>query len=82
VSLQAKRDWSYSYATLQSTAYINISGCCVGLQVIYNIGIHHVNHRIPFNRLPEAMSNIETFRQPHATSLSLGDIVACYHQQF
>jgi omega-6 fatty acid desaturase (delta-12 desaturase) len=47
-----------------------------------NIGyhhVHHLNHRIPFYRLPEAMAAIPELRHPHGvTSLSPRDIVACF----
>jgi omega-6 fatty acid desaturase (delta-12 desaturase) len=45
-----------------------------------NIGfhhIHHVNHRIPFYRLPEAMAAIPELQQPGRTSWRLRDIRDC-----
>ena len=45
-----------------------------------NIGYHHVHHlnaKIPFYRLPEAMENIEELQSPTRTSLRLADIVSC-----
>jgi omega-6 fatty acid desaturase (delta-12 desaturase) len=45
-----------------------------------NIGYHHVHHvnaRIPFYRLPEAMAGITEFQTPGATSLSPRQIWQC-----
>ncbi len=82
MTIRAKRDWSYTHAALHSTAYINMTGLMRWFTG--NIGIHHVhhvNHRIPFYRLPEAMTSIEAFRQPYTTSLSLKDVMGCFRQQ-
>jgi acyl-lipid omega-6 desaturase (Delta-12 desaturase) len=45
-----------------------------------NIGYHHVHHlnpKIPFYRLPEAMVAIPELQAPVTTSLRPRDIVAC-----
>ena len=45
-----------------------------------NIGYHHVHHlnaRIPFYRLPEAMAALEELQSPGTTSLNPRDIAAC-----
>jgi omega-6 fatty acid desaturase (delta-12 desaturase) len=45
-----------------------------------NIGYHHVHHlnaKIPFYRLPEAMAALQELQSPHTTSLAIGDIAAC-----
>ncbi len=45
-----------------------------------NIGYHHIHHlnaRIPFYRLPEAMAGLAELQSPGATSLRLRDIIAC-----
>jgi omega-6 fatty acid desaturase (delta-12 desaturase) len=45
-----------------------------------NIGYHHVHHlnpKIPFYRLPEAMSAIKELQAPVMTSLRPRDIAAC-----
>jgi acyl-lipid omega-6 desaturase (Delta-12 desaturase) len=47
-----------------------------------NIGYHHVHHlnaRIPFYRLPEAMAGIRELQHPRVTSLRVRDVVACFH---
>ena len=45
-----------------------------------NIGYHHVHHlnaRIPFYRLREAMAALEELQSPGTTSLHPQDIAAC-----
>ena len=46
-----------------------------------DIGFHHVHHlnaRIPFYRLAEAMKGIEELQSPKTTSLSVVDIWRCF----
>ena len=48
-----------------------------------NIGyhhVHHINHRIPFYRLPEAMAAIPELQNPRRTSLRPADIRACFQR--
>jgi omega-6 fatty acid desaturase (delta-12 desaturase) len=45
-----------------------------------NIGFHHIHHlnsKIPFYRLPEAMAAIPELQKAKVTSLMPSDIVAC-----
>ncbi len=45
-----------------------------------NIGyhhVHHLNHHIPFYRLPEAMAALPELQTPGETSLSPVDIYRC-----
>ena len=45
-----------------------------------NIGyhhIHHLNHRIPFYRLPEVLAAIPELQAPKTTTLRPSDIVDC-----
>jgi omega-6 fatty acid desaturase (delta-12 desaturase) len=45
-----------------------------------NIGFHHVHHlnaKIPFYRLPEAMKSIKALQKPNVTTFKIKDIVAC-----
>ena len=45
-----------------------------------NVGLHHVHHlnaKIPFYRLPEAMNEISEFQTPGTTSLHPLDVVRC-----
>lgn len=46
-----------------------------------NIGYHHIHHlnvRIPFYRLPEAMAAIPELQSPICTSLSFHEIRDCF----
>ncbi len=46
-----------------------------------NIGYHHIHHlnvRIPFYRLPEAMDAIPELQSPPTTSLSFREIINCF----
>ena len=46
-----------------------------------NIGYHHVHHlnvRIPFYRLPDAMNAIPELQSPATTTLSIGEIRGCF----
>jgi acyl-lipid omega-6 desaturase (Delta-12 desaturase) len=45
-----------------------------------NIGYHHVHHlnaKIPFYKLPDAMASLRELQEPGATSLHISDIWAC-----
>jgi omega-6 fatty acid desaturase (delta-12 desaturase) len=71
--------WSFYRAALESSAYMHLN------QVMQwfsgNIGYHHIHHlnvRIPFYRLPEAMAAIPELQAPVTTSLALRDIVDCF----
>jgi len=78
VTFKENKDWSYDYAALASSSYIRMS------RVMHwftgNIGyhhIHHINSRIPFYRLPEAMKKIPEMQDVTATTLKVKDIIAC-----
>jgi omega-6 fatty acid desaturase (delta-12 desaturase) len=78
VWLASHREWSYVNSALHSSSYL-----CTGRVMSWftgNIGYHHVHHlnaKIPFYRLPEAMAALEELQSPPTTSLSLRDIAAC-----
>jgi omega-6 fatty acid desaturase (delta-12 desaturase) len=78
--VQPRESWTFVRASLESSSYMHF-----GPLMRYftgNIGFHHVhhlNHRIPFYRLPEAMAAIPELRNPlGVTSLSPRDIAACF----
>jgi acyl-lipid omega-6 desaturase (Delta-12 desaturase) len=77
--VQPRESWSFVRASLESSSYMELGP--VMRYFTGNIGFHHVhhlNHRIPFYRLPEAMAAIPELRNPHGvTSLRFRDIVAC-----
>ncbi len=71
-------EWSYTKAALRSSSYLELGPVMHWLTG--NIGYHHVHHlnaKIPFYRLPEAMAGLEELQNPSKTSLRLSDIWAC-----
>lgn len=76
--LHRREDWHYVAAALDSSSYIRMN------RVMHwftgNVGYHHVHHlnaKIPFYRLPEAMAALEELQQPGVTSLHPRDVLAC-----
>ena len=71
-------DWDHVHAALQSSSFMQMGG--IMHWFTGNIGYHHVHHlnaKIPFYRLPEAMGGIEELQSPTVTSLHPKDIVQC-----
>lgn len=69
------KNWTYVKAALYSSSFIKMNK--LGNWITANIGyhhIHHVNSKIPFYRLPEAMKNISYFQNPIITQLKLDNI--------
>lgn len=78
VKLRDRKDWTYVDAALHSSSYIKMSP--IMHWFTGNIGYHHVHHlnsRIPFYRLPEAMAALEELQSPGTTSLSPRDVARC-----
>jgi len=79
VSFNSNEDWCYHEAALLSSSYIEMHP--VMAWFTGNIGYHHIHHlnaRIPFYRLPEAMKAIPALQHPKTTSLRFRDIRACF----
>lgn len=78
--VQPRESWTFVRASLESSSYMKLGP--VMRYFTGNIGFHHVhhlNHRIPFYRLPEAMAGIPELRNPRGvTSLRPRDIMACF----
>lgn len=71
-------EWSYSHAALESSSYMAMNP--FWRWVTANIGYHHIHHlnsRIPFYRLPEAMAEIPELQAATITTLDPADIVKC-----
>jgi omega-6 fatty acid desaturase (delta-12 desaturase) len=71
--------WSFYRAALESSSYLQLNR--VMQWFTGNIGYHHIHHlnvRIPFYRLPEAMAAIPELQSPLTTSLALREIVGCF----
>jgi omega-6 fatty acid desaturase (delta-12 desaturase) len=70
--------WTYEGAALESSSFMKTNP--VMAWFTGNIGyhhIHHLNHRIPFYRLPETYRAIPELRQAKTTSLSPLEIWRC-----
>jgi omega-6 fatty acid desaturase (delta-12 desaturase) len=77
--LHRREDWHHVLAALRSSSFIRMS------KVMHwftgNVGYHHVHHlnaKIPFYRLPEAMNALEELQNPGTTSLHPRDVFACF----
>lgn len=71
--------WSFYRAALESSSYMRLNK--IMQWFTGNIGYHHIHHlnlRIPFYRLPEAMAAITELQSPVTTSLMPHDIVDCF----
>ena len=71
--------WSYYRAAMESSSYMRLNK--VMQWFTGNIGFHHIHHlnvRIPFYRLPEAMEAIPELQSPVTTTLSPRDIRDCF----
>jgi len=78
VQMRDRADWEYSFAATRSSSMMDMPGWMHWFTG--NIGyhhVHHLNHRIPFYRLPEAMAAIPELQNPGRTSLAPADIAAC-----
>jgi omega-6 fatty acid desaturase (delta-12 desaturase) len=76
--LKIGRDWTHVEAALKSSSFIQMSRLFHWFTA--NIGyhhVHHLNHKIPFYRLPQAMAAIEELGNPGVTSLLPWDIYRC-----
>jgi omega-6 fatty acid desaturase (delta-12 desaturase) len=79
VRLCGRSDWDLVSAALDSSSYMRMGPLMQWL--VGNIGFHHVHHlnpRIPFYRLPEAMKGISELQRPTETSLSWKDVCSCF----
>jgi omega-6 fatty acid desaturase (delta-12 desaturase) len=71
-------EWDYTTAALDASSYIKMGPVFNWLTA--NIGYHHVHHlnsRIPFYRLPEAMRALPELQSPGTSTLRPVDIYAC-----
>jgi omega-6 fatty acid desaturase (delta-12 desaturase) len=78
VKLYQDNQWDYLEAALQSSSFIRMSRVMHWFTA--NVGYHHVHHvnsRIPFYRLPEAMKAIPSLHHPNETSLNPIEIWHC-----
>lgn len=78
VTFQSSGGWAYEKAALESSSFMRTSSVMGWFTA--NIGyhhIHHLNHRIPFYRLPEVLRALPELQDPKTTSLAPLDIIRC-----
>jgi omega-6 fatty acid desaturase (delta-12 desaturase) len=78
VTFKNNIEWSYDHAALDSSSFMVMNPLMQWATA--NIGYHHVHHlnsRIPFYRLPEAMRSLPELQQAKRTSLSPSEILRC-----
>ncbi|HXC34460.1 MAG TPA: fatty acid desaturase [Candidatus Acidoferrales bacterium] len=78
VILKDKGGWTFEGAALESSSFLNTNPIMAWFTG--NIGyhhIHHLNHRVPFYRLPEVYRDIPELRQARTTSLHPREIFRC-----
>lgn len=76
--LRGRDTWTYHHAALRASSMFDMP--LVMHWFTGNIGyhhVHHLNHKIPFYRLPEAMAAIPELQSPGRTSWRPSDISAC-----
>ena len=78
VTFRNNIEWSYDHAALESSSYMKMN--FFWQWVTANIGFHHIHHlnsKIPFYRLPEAMKTIPELQHAKITTLNPSDIIKC-----
>lgn len=76
--VQNRREWEYTVAATRASSMFDMSP--IAHWFTGNIGFHHVhhlNHRIPFYRLPEAMADMPELQDPGRTTWTPSDLLAC-----
>ena len=71
--------WTHFRAALESSSYMRLNKLMQWFTG--NIGYHHIHHlnvRIPFYRLPEAMAAIHELQSPITTTMAPRDIIDCF----
>ena len=71
-------EWDHAHAALHSSSFMRMGPLMHWFTG--NIGYHHVHHlnaKIPFYRLPEAMAGIKELQSPVTTSLNPIDVMNC-----
>jgi omega-6 fatty acid desaturase (delta-12 desaturase) len=78
VTFKDNQDWCYHDAAMLSSSFLVMSPFMNW--VTANIGYHHIHHlnaRIPFYRLPQAMAEVPELQIAKTTTLRIKDIIAC-----
>ncbi|MBK7156741.1 MAG: fatty acid desaturase [Sandaracinaceae bacterium] len=78
VKLRGRHEWEFTRAALEASSYMPMGPAMRWFTA--DIGYHHVHHlnsRIPFYRLAEAMDAIPELQHPGVTRLRPRDVWAC-----
>jgi omega-6 fatty acid desaturase (delta-12 desaturase) len=78
VTFRDNAGWTYEAAALESSSFLKLDPAMRWFTA--NIGYHHVHHlnaKIPFYRLPEAMRELPELQSPKSTSLNPLEIFRC-----
>jgi acyl-lipid omega-6 desaturase (Delta-12 desaturase) len=78
VSFKDKAGWTFEKAALESSSYLKTNPVMAWFTA--NIGyhhIHHLNHRVPFYRLPELYRDLPELQKAKTTTLNPLDIIRC-----
>lgn len=78
VAFRDNAGWTYDKAALESSSFLKTGP--VMQWFTGNIGYHHVHHlnaKIPFYRLPEAVQALPELQKPKVTTLKPTDIMKC-----
>lgn len=78
VKFNSNIEWSYEHAAMESSSYMAMNPFMQWATA--NIGFHHIHHinsKIPFYRLPEAMAKIPELQKATVTRLTPSDIIKC-----
>lgn len=79
VTFKDKGGWTYEGAAMESSSFLKTGPFMAWITA--NIGyhhIHHLNHRIPFYRLPEIYRDLPELQQVKTTTLHPRDIWRCF----
>lgn len=75
VAFRDSTNWTYEAAALESSSFLRLNPVMAWFTA--NIGYHHIHHlnpKIPFYRLPQAMRALPELQSPRSTTLGLWDI--------
>lgn len=78
MQLKDRQEWEFSFAATRSSSMFDMPAILHWFTG--NIGyhhVHHLNHRIPFYRLPDAMAALPELQDPGRTSWKPADVLAC-----
>lgn len=78
VKFRRNIEWCYEHAAMESSSFMKMNSFMQWATA--NIGyhhIHHINSKIPFYRLPEAMKKIPELQKVTTTRLTPSEIIKC-----